>query len=422
MFMILAITMGGKMVHAESKHSSQKWSDVALALQANDSPQIQSLSHKERLVLQAALALKQQQPAHAIALLAENPTSDPLASVIEAEAYRRQALSALHAAGSYAHGVENERLQLASAHLDPWLREANVKLEQLRDTLMNRMQLPVDLLQLSDDVTNVFMVDKQRSRLLVFARNRQGKLHKIADEYVVTGSVAGDKRKEGDGRTPTGIYRFVRKLEGKALELRYGPVAFPIDYPNALDRINHKDGHGIWLHGYAPQVDRRPPRDTKGCFSLSNDLLVQLAPKIVLGKSWVVVGNGLRFDDNQSKEQLRRSVINAIESWRHDWSSLNTQHYLNHYHSRFRSGKYDLPSWKRHKQYVNSHKRRIAVTLSKLTIIHDPNPRPEGEIVVAQFHQHYQSDNYKDDTIKRLYLVRSNAQHPWRILSEETVL
>jgi len=425
---MVALVMGLSMVlgvHGALADGQQqaRWSKVADALRANNSPQIQSLSKNERVVLQAALALKQQQPAHAIQLLGSSSksSSDPLASVIEAEAYRRQALTALHAAGSYAHGVENERVQLASVRLNPWLREANVKLEELRDSLENRLILPMDLLQISDDVANVFMIDKQRSRLFVFARNADGSLYKVADEYVVTGSVLGDKQVEGDGRTPTGVYRFVQRLEGKSLELRYGPVAFPIDYPNVLDRMHHKNGHGIWLHGYAPQVNRRPPRDTKGCFSLSNGLLVQLAPKIVLGKSWVVVGNQLRFDDAIAREQLRSSVAGAIEQWRQDWSSLNTKRYLRHYHPRFRSGKYDLRSWQRHKRYVNSHKRSISVAISALTLIRDPNPRAEGEVVVAQFHQHYRSDNYADDTLKRLYLVRAKGSKPWRILSEETI-
>jgi len=311
LIMVLAVSMGDEAVLAEEGKVNAQWSNVARALRANDSPQTQHLSSKERVVLQAALALKQQQPAYAIQLLGGASTSDPLVSLIEAEAYRRQALSALHAAGAYAHGVEDERLQLASVRLNPWLREANVKLERLRDTLVDRLQSPLDLLQLGDDVANVFMVDKQRSRLFVFAHDAAGNLHKVADEYVVTGSVLGDKRAEGDGRTPTGVYRFVQKLEGASLELRYGPVAFPIDYPNVLDRMHHKNGHGIWLHGYAPQVNRRPPRDTKGCFSLSNDLLMQLAPKIVLGKSWVVVGNQLRSRQGRSCAVLCQKPLNS---------------------------------------------------------------------------------------------------------------
>ncbi len=417
---MMAVMLSAGAAAAERGNSGQ-WSDVARALQGGDSPLTRQMSDKERVVLQAALALKLEQPQQAIQLLGTVPKADPLAAVIEAEAYRRQALSALRSAGSYVHDIEAEQSQLASARLNPWLREADVKLELLRDRLMERLQQPVDLLQLGDDVANVFMVDKQRSRLFLFARDDQGKLRKIADAYVVTGAVPGDKRSEGDGRTPTGIYRFVQRLEGASLEPRYGPVAFPIDYPNVLDRMHHKDGHGIWLHGYAPQVDRRPPRDTKGCFSLANDLLRQLAPKVVLGKSWVVVGNRLRFDDERQRAALRRSVATAIEVWRKDWSSLNTDRYLAHYHPRFRSGKYDLRAWKRHKRYVNSHKRSISVAISDLTLIHDPNPRPEGEVVVAQFHQRYRSDNYADATVKRLYLVRANPRRPWRILSEETI-
>ncbi len=395
------------------------WAQVAQVLRSDDTPKTQALSTQDRTVLRATLALKMEQPEKALDLLASASPQDPLVALLEAEAHRRQALRALNSARKYAHGVEEEQQRLASARLTPWLREAEVRLEQLRDDLAARLRQPVDILQLGEDVANVFMVDKARSRLFVFARDTRKSWHKVMDSYVVTGAGLGDKKREGDGRTPNGIYRFVARLQSPSLEPRYGPIAFPIDYPNALDRIHHKDGHGIWLHGYAPKVYRRPPRDTRGCFSLPNDLLTQLAPRIVLGRSWVVVGNNLRFDDATAQESLRRSVSTAIESWRHDWSSLDTEAYLRHYHPNFHSGRYRLRSWKRHKRLVNRNKRMIQVRLANVTMIHDPNRWPEGEVVVVQFTQHYRSDNYSDITRKRLYLARSDARHPWLILSEE---
>jgi len=188
-----------------------------------------------------------------------------------------------------------------------------------------------------------------------------------------------------------------------------------------LDRMHQKNGHGIWLHGFARSIERRPPHDTNGCFSLPNDRLQRLAPKVRLGKSWVVVGNNLHFGDGSRREKLRRSVQASMDGWVKDWQSLNTDRYLGHYHRKFRSGKRDLKAWKRYKRKVNRSKRMIQVRLSDLTLIHDPNRWPEGEVVVAQFVQHYRSSNYRDRSTKRLYLVRQRAHLPWKILSEETI-
>ncbi|RMH51165.1 MAG: hypothetical protein D6682_05290 [Zetaproteobacteria bacterium] len=407
---------------APAEAGADPWRPVARFLDRGDTPGVEALAPQERLVLRATLELKLGRPERVLRLLDGAPSDDPLVGLLEAEAHRRAALRALgRVPDDYGRGLERERRRLASARLDPWLREAEVRLERLRDDLVGRLNRPVDLLQLGPDVANVFLVDKARSRLFAFVRDGAGGWRKLVDSYVVTGSRPGDKQREGDGRTPDGVYRFVGRLEGAQLAPRYGPVAFPIDYPNALDRIHHKDGHGIWLHGYAPQVRRRPPRDTRGCFSLPNDLLIRLAPRILPGKSWVVVGENLRFDDPARREALRRSVAEAIESWRRDWSSLDTDAYLRHYHPAFRSGRLRLAEWKWYKRRINRGKRMIRVALSDITMIHDPNRWPEGEVVVVQFHQEYRSDNYSDRTTKRLYLVRAAEGEPWRILSEETV-
>ncbi|MDX8409120.1 MAG: L,D-transpeptidase family protein [Mariprofundales bacterium] len=403
--------------------ASSDWSVVADALAANRQPQVRALSVNDRLALQAVLALKQHRVAHALELLdAGKDDGDPLLNVITAEAHRRQAVKALQKAGVYAHPVQRQSQLLADAHLQSGFGEAEAKLDLLRDHLQPVQGVPTDLLALSSDVANVFMVDKLHSRLLVYARDAaDGRLKKLADEYVVTGARMGDKQQEGDERTPNGVYRFIRRLSGDDLTARYGPVAFPIDYPNVLDRLHHKNGHGIWLHGFARSVERRPPRDTNGCFSLPNDRLQLLAPKVRLGKSWVVVGNNLHFGDGSRREGLRRSVQASMNRWVKDWQSLNTDRYLGHYHRNFRSGKRDLKAWKRYKHRVNRGKRMIQVRLSDLTLIHDPNRWPEGEVVVAQFVQHYRSSNYRDRSIKRLYLARKSVRRPWKILSEETI-
>jgi len=401
--------------------SDDNWSRAREALDAGDSALVQQMPERDRAILKATVALKSGKPDEAIKVLGSAVQEDPLAALIGAEAHRQEALQGVEIAGNYARDVQEQGRLLASADLSAGLGEANARLHAFMDKLDAVFGEPLDLLMLGSDVQNVFMVDKARNRLFVFNRQADGTLHKVIDEYVVTGASAGDKTSEGDGKTPNGIYRFVKRLEGKSLEAKYGPVAFPIDYPNELDQLHHKNGHGIWMHGYPMDVDRRPPRDTKGCFALPNDRLLAVADHVSLGKSWVIVGRDFSFDRDDARLNLLTSVQQAIESWRKDWVSLDTDAYLSHYHTKFRSGKYDLASWKRYKQRVNSGKSFINVDFSDMTIIHDPSQWPEGEVVVAEFRQAYQSNNYADDTLKRLYLARPDAQSPWKVLIEETV-
>jgi hypothetical protein len=56
-----------------------------------------------------------------------------------------------------------------------------------------------------------------------------------------------------------------------------------------------------------------------------------------------------------------------------------------------------------------------------MTIINDPTPWQEGELVVVEFTQGYKSSNYSDSGKKRLYLARNSAEKPWNILIEESI-
>ena len=399
------------------------------ALQAGTNPAVRSLAHADISLLKATLALKAGEPEKALKVLhsyAKQPgNNDPLIDMLEAEAYRRSALQAVANAGDYATRMQGENQSgvqhLEDANLSPGLREADVRLNAFLEQLDAVAGMPLDILQVDEHIYSVFLVDKARSRMFVYARNANGVLERVADEYIVTGAQLGDKQVSGDARTPNGVYRFVKRLQGKSLESRYGPVAYPIDYPNELDILHHKNGYGIWMHGYADGVGRRPPRDTKGCFALPNPRLLAMSKYIKLGKSWVIVGDNFEFGDDEKRQILQASVQQSLESWRKDWSALDTPAYLNFYHEKFRSGKRDLAAWKRYKQRVNASKAFIHIDISHLTLIRDANHWAEGEVVVAEFDQHYQSNNYQDSSRKRLYLARLDAQSPWRILIEESV-
>lgn len=392
------------------------------ALEQGDAAVVQELSEPDRWLLRATIALKDGSPNRALQYLERVPGGkDPLLALLKAEAHRQSAVLAVSSAGEYARSLEREREQLESADFSAGLGEADVRLDAFMERLDGVHGEPLALLQLSGQVRSVFMVDKARSRMFVYQRGEDGTFQRVADEYVVTGAKSGDKQKQGDARTPNGIYRFIKRIEDEKLEARYGPVVFPIDYPNELDRIHRKNGHGIWLHGYPDGIGRRPPRDTRGCFALPNPRLLAVGEYVQPGQSWVIVGENFAFNEPERKDALRQSLLNTIEAWRRDWSALDTEAYLAHYHPQFRSGKYDLAAWKRYKQRVNENKSYIDVTLSDLTLVYDATRWPEGEVAVAEFVQHYQSNNYADKGRKRIYLARDSEAAAWRVLIEESL-
>jgi hypothetical protein len=115
----------------------------------------------------------------------------------------------------------------------------------------------------------VLYVDLPAARLHVF-RQMHGELQPLADFYVTVGRQGYGKEREGDLKTPVGVYRINGYIPGSQLDPRYGLGALTTNYPNPLDQQLRRTGYGIWLHGTEPGWINRAPRASEGCITLSN--------------------------------------------------------------------------------------------------------------------------------------------------------
>ena len=118
--------------------------------------------------------------------------------------------------------------------------------------------------------------------------------------------------------------------------------AYPLNYPNEIDQHQNKNGSGIWLHGTPSGTYSRPPRASDGCVVLSNPDLKTLEPILQTGKTPVIIADKLEWlPSDQASEQLKAqdsdklALQKAIEAWRKDWVSQNTDEYLSHYSKKF---------------------------------------------------------------------------------------
>ena len=119
---------------------------------------------------------------------------------------------------------------------------------------------------------HVIIVDKAAQEVLVYAGNGQWRL--IRRFPCSTGENKGPKQSDGDKKTPEGIYFCTHHYARKDLTPIYGNHAFPLDYPNALDRQAGKGGDAIWIHGTNKTLQTR---DSNGCVVLADDDIEQLA-------------------------------------------------------------------------------------------------------------------------------------------------
>lgn len=94
----------------------------------------------------------------------------------------------------------------------------------------------------------------------------------------------GDKRVEGDGKTPEGDYLIDRKNPNSDFHLSLG-----INYPTDNDRDEAKElgqgpGGDIFIHG-GPRLgrDRTGPDWTAGCISVTNDEIEDIYAMVRVG-------------------------------------------------------------------------------------------------------------------------------------------
>jgi murein L,D-transpeptidase YafK len=273
-------------------------------------------------------------------------------------------------------------------------------------------RLPRYVLQLHPEQKHALVVDSRRSRLYVYA-NDGGKPKLIADYYVTLGKNGIDKTREGDQKTPVGVYHVTANLPRKKLTDFYGAGAFPINYPNEWDRRQGRNGHGIWLHGVPSDVYSRPPRASDGCIVLANPDLESLGQRLQIGLTPVIIADEIEWTDRAALESERAGLAAALEQWRADWQSRDTERYLAHYSQRFASQGQDYAAWAAHKRKVNAAKAWIKVGLGRVTMLRYPHER---DVVVVTFEQDYRSNGLSNVMKKRQYWVKEGAR--WKILYE----
>jgi len=296
------------------------------------------------------------------------------------------------------------------------------KVEGLREEALARLRamrqrptenlLPRYLLQLSAEQKHALVIDSRNSRLYVFS-NDGGRPRLFADYYVTLGKNGIEKTREGDQKTPVGVYHVTANLPRSKLTDFYGAGAFPINYPNEWDRRRGRNGHGIWLHGVPADLYSRPPRASDGCLVLANPDLESVARHVQVGTTPVIIADKVEWVAADSLETERAALAAQFEQWRADWQSRDIARYLAHYSPRFAAGKQNYAGWAEHKRAVNAAKTWIQVRVSRVAMFRYPL---ENDFVVVTFEQDYRSNGLANVMKKRQYWIREDGR--WKILYE----
>lgn len=234
----------------------------------------------------------------------------------------------------------------------------------------------------SDRVSTAILIDKKKNELHVTQYVNDA--YKILKTYHATlGQVKGDKRDEGDLKTPEGIYYFTTVLKPPQLKAKFGAMAFYINFPNEFDRAADLTGYDIMLHATNEPERLKKNFDSEGCIVVKNEEIQEIESSIRVGLTPVLIFAELTepFLNPGKYTGLRK----FFESWIKAWETKDIDAYIGSYHSDFVAQGKDLSQWRAYKAQLNRQYETIVVGPEDVKFYSHP------KYSVVTFTQNYRS-------------------------------
>lgn len=272
-------------------------------------------------------------------------------------------------------------------------------------------QVPASVAYLANQQPYIAAVDASRSRLYWFA-NRTGtdgglKLELIKETYISVGINGVGKVKEGDGKTPIGVYFIQKNLPGATLPDLFGAGALTLNYPNAVDAMRNKTGSGIWLHGTPSAQYSRAPEATDGCVVLSNPEMENLLTLSGWRMTPVIIADKLDWIPAGQKPAAYADFKPRLDQWLSDRQGADADRLKTHYSPRFERDALDLEHWWP-KLLQTATLQRKAKPLEVISVLHwrddeetmvvtmsDPNVKDKRQAVYLRTYWQKESGQWK---------------------------
>ncbi len=251
-----------------------------------------------------------------------------------------------------------------------------------------------------ENLSSLLVIDKASRKMDIYKTSKDG-VEFIKSQSVIVGK-AGDKEKEGDLKTPLGVYRIVKKFD--PADDFYGPFAYALSYPNTFDRLRGKGGHGIWIHGSPLDGSPRKPQ-SKGCIVLKNDKIKKL-DKIINPKSTISLVYENKIRKTNKKEMSL--ILSQLFIWKNFWKNNKTSKYLNFYDKDFiRFDGMRKKSFARMKRSIFNKGEKKSIIFKNINISPFPNIKGENLFKIS-FYEIYSTKRHKFRGNKELYVRLEN--------------
>jgi len=256
----------------------------------------------------------------------------------------------------------------------------------------------------------IIAVDKSSQMLIML--EQKSPLHEVLRFPCTTGQSVGDKAVEGDLRTPEGVY-FVGNRIGRKLDWDlYGDLAYSLNYPNPVDRINGKTGGGIWIHGRGKEF---VPRDTRGCVALKASDMRDIAGEIAFGTPVVIASNLEWSTESDNSDMTVTTLAKELETWALNWQNRD-EAFFEHYDSALMG----LSEGRSFDGFIENKKNIFAAKPWIHVMVANVHVMPGPDYWVTWFDQYYRTPGKVSTTGKRFYW-KKNTTGQWRIVGREYV-
>lgn len=208
-----------------------------------------------------------------------------------------------------------------------------------------------------------------------------------------TGKLTGRKNKSGDQKTPEGVYFFTGRYFEKDLSPVYGAGAFPVDYPNQIDKEVGRTGYSIWLHGTDKILK---PRDSNGCIALENLNIKKIEDRISLDYTPIVFLNRIEYVDVKQNAESINAINNLLSDWGQSLQTNTYHKYLSHYSPDYVPDISWWSKWQKLKKTVDSN---FEIKIKEKSIYRD------GDLYVVLFEELIEFETIQRRLgIKKLYI------------------
>lgn len=277
-------------------------------------------------------------------------------------------------------------------------------------------RVPAWLIRLPETTTTVFIAETNVAAFHRYDRTAAG-VRKIREGYMSIGSGGVGKRRAGDRRTPLGIYFVTGRLDTTRMHEKYGVTAYPLDYPNALDRRLGRGGDGIWVHGVDARGGQRPPRDTDGCIALPNDRLSALEDVFEANVTPVLIAEEMRWSGPAEIAAVRSDIERVVARWAATLEEGDMYAWLELYDDSFRHWGMNKDEWVAFSLQTVGERPITRVTIRDLLVLGDP---VERDLYLSRFRLEVEEAGARPViSMRRLYWRRSESG-ALRIVTEDS--